>query len=147
MPEAMSMHSSNVTSQGAKGPKQKKRNRHWESLIGPYEAGDFQVIPLICTDDLRTEGYVMNHCIGRLYPSACKLGVIRAFSIRDLDGRRLATVALEFDYFEYRWKLEQCKGYGNKEVSFQESEPSDLYFLVQDIVRLYQQAQEKHDGR
>lgn len=146
MPEAMPMHSPNVTPQGAKRPKRKRRNWHWESLIGRYEAGDFQVVPLTSSDHLRTEGHVMNHCIDRIYPSACKQGFIRAFSIRDLDGRRLATVSLVFDYDEDRWTLEQCRGHGNMEVSFQETEPTDLYFLVEDIARLYQRAQEKHDG-
>jgi hypothetical protein len=135
------MHSPNVTSQG-----RKKRNQHWESLIGQYEAGDFQVVPLISSDELRAEGYLMDHCIGRYYPTWCKQGFIRVFSIRDLDGRRVATASLVFEYDEDRWKLEQCKGYCNMEVSFQESEPSDLHFVVQDIVRLYQQAQENHDG-
>jgi hypothetical protein len=146
MPEVKPTPSSTTETRQAKTPKRKKRNRHWESLIGPYEAGDYLVVPLICTDDLRTEGNVMNHCIGRLYPTSCKLGLIRAFSIRDLDGRRLATVSLEFDYLEDRWKLEQCKGYGNINVSFEGSEPTDLHFLVADLVRLYQQAQENHYG-
>jgi hypothetical protein len=55
-----------------------------------------------------------------------------------LDGRRLATASLVFDYDDDRWKLEQCKGYGNMKVDFKDVEPTDLHFLVADLVRLYQ---------
>lgn len=120
----------------------RKRNRGWQSLLGAYEAGDFQIVPLITTEDLRTEGYLMNHCVGRTYPRWCKEGFIRVFSIRNLVGCRLATASLVFDYAEDRWRLEQCKGFGNREVCFNQNEPTDLHFLVEDIVRLYQQAQD-----
>jgi hypothetical protein len=122
--------------------KRRKRNRRWECLLNSYEAGDFQIVPLTTSDDLRVDGYEMNHCVGRYYPSWCKQGFIRIFSIRNLLGQRLATVSLIFNYKQDRWRLEQCQGFDNSKVCFKANEPSDLHFLVEDIVRLYQQAHE-----
>lgn len=60
--------------------------------------------------DLRDEAWAMSHCVGRNYPTWCKEGFIRVFSIRDIDGRRKATASLVFDYERNRWCVEQCKG-------------------------------------
>jgi hypothetical protein len=119
-------------------PKRRKRNRRWVSLLASYEAGDYLVVPLTSASDLRDEAWLMNHCVGRNYPTWCKEGFVRVFSIRDLDGRRLATASLVFDYEHNRWRVEQCKGYANTEVCFPNSEPSDLHFVVEDLARLYQ---------
>ena len=133
--------------------KRRKRNLRWKSLIGPFAAGNYLVVPLTCSDDLRDEGEIMNHCIGRRYHRWCHDDAVRVFSIRDLDDRRLATVSIYFDFDDMRWRLEQCKGYGNLEVcevaidtrkdqsSSVQVELSDIYFLAQDIVRLYQRAE------
>lgn len=134
--------------------KRRKRNLHWKSLIGPFEAGEYQVIPLDCSDDLREEGDLMNHCVGLKYHRWCHDGAIRVFSIRDLADRRLATASIYFDFSEMRWRFEQCKGYSNSEVCnepvMNENEPlttelSDLHFLVQYLVTRYQRAQELCD--
>lgn len=135
--------------------KRRKRNLRWESLIGPFEAGNYSIVPLACSNDLREEADFMNHCVNRRYPSWCHVGAVRIFSIRDLDGRRLATSSIYFDFDLMLWRFEQCKGYGNLEVceivmfsgedrpSPAGMELSDIYFLAHDIVRIYQRAEDE----
>ena len=136
-------------------PKPRRRqNLRWQSLIGPFEAGEYQVVPLTSSADLREEGERMNHCVGRRYPRWCQLGAVRVFSIRDLDGRRVATASLYFDFDENRWQIEQCKGYGNLNVTEepQGSEDrrtiearTDVAFLVEYLLVKYQAAQNEAD--
>jgi len=123
-------------------PRRPKRNRRWVSLLESYEAGDFLVVPLTSASELRDEAWLMNHCVGRNYPTWCKQGFIRVFSIRDLDGRPLATASLVFDYSRNRWCVEQCKGLSNFEVCWTDAEPSDLFFVIEDMARHYQKAHE-----
>lgn len=124
----------------ASRPKRPGRNRRWISLLESYEAGDYLVVPLTSASDLRDEAWLMSHCVGRNYPTWCKNGFIRVFSIRDLDGRRMATASLVFDYKRNRWCVEQCKGFANREVCWIDGEASDLLFVVEDMARLYQKA-------
>ena len=123
-------------------PRRAKRNRRWVSLLEAYEAGDYLVVPLTSALDLREEAWLMNHCVGRNYPTWCKEGFIRVFSIRDLDGRRIATASLVFDYERNHWCVEQCKGFANCEVCWTDAGASDVYFVVQDMARLYQKVHE-----
>ena len=123
-------------------PKRPKRNRRWVSLVESYVAGDYLVVPLTSASDLRDEAWQMNHCVGRNYPTWCKDGFIRVFSIRDLGDRRIATASLLFDYDANRWRVEQCKGHSNSEVCWEGAEPSDLFFVIEDMARLYQKVYE-----
>lgn len=89
---------------------------------------------------------MMRHCAGT-YDELCHNGLARVFSIRDLDGHRLATASLIWreDY----WHLEQVKGLRNAEVLESEStffdgnstvtllEPTELYYIGQEILRRY----------
>jgi hypothetical protein len=136
-------------------PRRRKRNLRWKSLIEPFEAGEYQVIPLVCSDDLREEGELMNHCVGRKYDRWCHVDVVRVFSIRDLAGRRLATASLYFSFKELRWRFEQCKGYNNREVcqvpvvNGDEQlgvELSDMHFVVQYLLTHYQRAHERFNN-
>ncbi len=136
--------------------KSRKRNLRWESLIGPFEAGDYQVVPLTSSNELREEGELMSHCIGRRYHRWCHVGAVRVFSIRDLDGRRIATASLYFDFDLRRWRIEQCKGIGNVEVSEVPIADDgvearmalcDIHFVVQELVVLYQRVQGAQDVR
>jgi hypothetical protein len=94
---------------------------------------------------------LMDHCVGRRYHRWCHVGAVRVFSIRDLDGRRLATASIYYDSQEERWRIEQCKGVGNCEVcetpmnadeSPAGNQLSDIHFVVQELVVMYQRAQE-----
>lgn len=152
---ANQIHAANNNQSPPSKRRRAKRNLRWNSLTGPFEAGDYLVVPLTSSDELREEGEIMNHCVGQRYHRWCHDGAVRVFSIRTLLGERVATASIYFDFFDRRWRLEQCKGYGNREVcrcsfSVHESEsgdePSELHFLVQHLVALYQQAQEKLDG-
>lgn len=136
--------------------KSRKRNLRWESLIEAFEAGDYQVVPLTSSNELREEGELMNHCVGRLYHRWCHDGAVRVFSIRDLDGRRIATASLYFDFDLRRWRIEQCKGIGNVHVSEvpivddgveARTELCDIHFVVQELVVLYQRVQGAQDVR
>jgi hypothetical protein len=151
MPELTPMLSPKTVSATAERPKRRKRNLRWISLVEPFEAGNYLVVPLTCSDDLRDEGDLMSHCVGNRYHRWCYDGAVRIFSIRDFEGRRQATVSIYYDFDEMRWRLEQCKGYGNAEVcetvvsgngDRQNAELSDIHFLVQYVVVLYQRAQE-----
>ena len=135
--------------------KSRTRNLRWESLIGPFEAGDYQVFPLTSSCELREEGDLMNHCVGRRYHRWCRDGAVRVFSIRDLVGKRVATASLYFDFQSMRWRVEQCRGYGNAEVCEElvvidggqsRLELCDTHFVVQELVALYQRAQEFQDA-
>lgn len=130
--------------------KSRKRNLRWVSLIGPFEAGDYQVVPLTSSNELREEGELMNHCVGRRYHRWCHVGAVRVFSIRDLDGRRVATASFYYDFDEERWRIEQCKGYANGNVTdgyadwasqSTKSGLTDLHFLVEYLLVKYQAAQ------
>ncbi|MBI5791400.1 MAG: PcfJ domain-containing protein [Rhodocyclales bacterium] len=134
--------------------KSRKRNLRWVSLIGPFGAGDYQVVPLTSSKELREEGELMNHCVGRRYHRWCHVGAVRVFSVRDLDGRRVATASIYYDLDEDRWRIEQCKGIGNSEVfdpsvtsdeSPADNQLSDIHFVVQELAALYQRAQEIQD--
>lgn len=131
--------------------KSRKRNLRWQSLIGPFEAGDYQVVPLISSNELREEGELMAHCVGLRYHRWCHVGAVRVFSIRDLDGRRVATASIYYDFDETRWRIEQCKGAGNSEVCeapvvadepSADNQLSEIHFVVQELAVLYQRAQE-----
>lgn len=133
----------------------RKRNLHWESLIAASEAGDYLVVPLCSSNALREEGEAMNHCVGQRYHRWCHVGAVRIFSIRDLLGRRIATLSIYFDFSAMRWRFEQCKGFGNQTVYWEpgitgdEVSPTDklgVYFVVQHLIALYQSAQES-DGQ
>lgn len=98
----------------------------------------------------------MNHCVGRRYHHWCHVGAVRVFSVRDLDGRRVATASIYYDFDEDRWRIEQCKGIGNSEVcealvAADElsvcHQLSEIHFVVQELAVLYQRAQEIHDAK
>ena len=71
----------------------KKRNLVWESDLPECEIGEFLIVPLTTSRHLRAEGRMMRHCAGT-YDELCHNGLARVFSIRDLDGHRLATASL-----------------------------------------------------
>lgn len=108
------------------------------------------MVPLTSSNELREEGELMCHCIGRRYHRWCHVGAVRVFSIRDLDGRRVATASFYYDFDEERWRIEQCKGYANGNVTDenpdwvnQTTRPdfTDLHFLVEYLLVKYQAAQ------
>lgn len=130
-------------------PKSKNRNLQWESDLSECEIGDYRIVPLTNSRQLWVEGRTMKHCAGH-YDELCHQGLARLFSVQDLSGNRLATASLIWrdDY----WYLEQVRGHENMEVleieetSFDgnstvtQREPSDLYFVGQEILQHYRSA-------
>jgi len=130
------------------------RNLRWESLIGPFDAREFQVFPLTSSDELREEGELMSHCVGRRYPRWCHVGAVRVFSIRNFGDRRVATASLYFDFDAHCWRIEQCKGYGNEEIyekyigsrgASRGVDPDGIVLVLLELLARYQRAQEIHD--
>jgi hypothetical protein len=129
--------------------RKKKRNLEWASDLPECEIGDFLIVPLTTSRQLRAEGRAMKHCAGQ-YDELCHQGLARVFSIRDLSGNRVATASLIWldDY----WHLEQVKGYENAEVQESEEtfyngnstvtqlEPTELYFVGQEFLQRYRSA-------
>lgn len=129
--------------------RKKKRNLQWVSDLPECEIGEYRIVPLTTSRQLRAEGREMNHCAGH-YDELCHKGLARVFSIQDLSGNRIATASLIWldDY----WYLEQVKGYGNAEVLEGEEtfcnghsiitqlEPTELYFVSQEILQRYRSA-------
>lgn len=132
--------------------KKKKRVLVWDSALKEHELGDYQVIPLTSSWALRQEGRAMRHCVGG-YDEMCSNGRARVFSIRDLMGKRLATMSLVFrdDY----WHLEQVRGVANAEVCTSEEvyydgertvtqvDMADMHFVAYDVARCYRKAWEE----
>lgn len=129
--------------------RKKRRNLEWASDLPECEIGDYLIVPLTTSRQLRAEGRAMKHCAGH-YDELCRRELARVFSIRDLSGNRLATASLIWrdDY----WHLEQIKGHGNAEVLESEAtffngnstvtqlEPTELYFVGQEILQRYRSA-------
>ena len=129
--------------------RKKKRNLEWVSDLPECEIGEYLIVPLTTSRQLRAEGRVMKHCAGH-YDELCHRGLARVFSIQDLSGNRLATASLVWldDY----WHLEQVKGRGNADVLESEEtffngnstvtqlEPTELYFVGQEILQRYRSA-------
>lgn len=122
----------------------RKLRLSWSSVLAACEIGEYQVIPLTSSAELREAGSAMRHCIGS-HDVLCAAGTYLVFSIRNLDNKRLATMSLVFDQFG--WHLDQIKGLGNAEVIYTEGtfysgertetirECSDLYYIAQEILR------------
>lgn len=129
--------------------RKKKRNLEWASDLPACEVGEFLIVPLTTSRQLRAEGRAMKHCAGH-YDELCHRELARVFSIRDLSGNRVATASLIWldDY----WHLEQVKGPENAEVLESEEtffngnttvtqrEPTELYFVGQEILQRYRSA-------
>jgi len=122
----------------------------WQSPLRVQEMGNFRVVPLTSTKDLASEGWNMRHCVAN-YDVDCARGLYQVFSIRDLDGKRLATLGLRYD--PNGWKLDQCLGILNAEVitsvvdwidgngnHHSIDQPTEIYFLAQEVERLMKNA-------
>lgn len=130
--------------------KHKKRNRKWTSLLDAVEIGPYRFVAVTCTNELRREGQIMEHCV-QCYEELCRLDCAKIFSVRDaLTDKRIATLSLlwEKDY----WHLDQIKGFKNAEVVCEEStyfdgdhtvtkfDWTDAYYAAQELVLLYRNA-------
>ena len=95
---------------------------------------------------LKSEGYLMNNCCLN-YTSQCENLGYSIFSVRDLVGKRIATLGIVNE--DGYWVFDQCYGYANSNVLeekyqyFDDDEvlqvdwkQTDLYYVVYEVVRL-----------
>lgn len=145
------MHPDFLNSLFGLGTKRKrKRNLEWESDLPVCEIGDYLIVPLTTSRQLRAEGREMRNCAGR-YDEMCHQGLARLFSIRDMADSRIATASLLWrdDY----WHLDQVKGFANEEVlecdetpyfngqsNVVRIEPPELYFVGQELLQRHRSA-------
>jgi len=121
----------------------------WPCPVAEQEMGDFRLVPLTSSSALAGEGWHMQHCVAS-YATQCATGLYQVFSIRDLLGRRLATLGLAFA--ASGWRVDQCLGFKNAEVLMQTAEwlhgngehqsPEefpDLHYVAQEVTRILNQ--------
>lgn len=66
----------------------------WPALLGkPFRYRDWEAVELTSSPDLIEEGNMLKHCIGG-YTDHCLFGSTLIYSIREVSGLRLSTVAL-----------------------------------------------------
>jgi hypothetical protein len=89
-------------------------NLYWESPRPEQEIAGHQVIPLTSGRALWDEAVAMKHCAD-LYAERCLKGQWLLFSVRDLTGKRKATISYERGCEE--WDFVQVCGTANSQVS------------------------------
>lgn len=83
----------------------------WEaSLLTDGDFDDVSFKELLSTEELITEGYEMNHCVG-CYDNRCYEKRYRVFSLKHDDLR--ATLGLRVDGLNGSVAIDQLQGYGN----------------------------------
>lgn len=135
-----------LDSMNESGKRTRKLSLHWDSALQPFEIGEYRVIPLTTSSELRKEGAVMRHCIGS-HDILYAVGSYQVFSIRDQRGQRLVTLSLVLD--QHGWHLGQINGPENGDAIFRDEtfysgertetvrEYTELYYVAQEIVRQY----------
>lgn len=137
----------------AKVQPRKKRSHKWNCNLSEMIIGDYLIIPLTSTKQLKSEAYWMNNCCGE-YVDCCASLHYSIFSIRSRSGERLATLGLA--YQQDCWVFDQCMGPSNEVVIEETREYLDengelqlewygteLYYLSQEVARLMNT---KNDG-
>ena len=133
----------------------RKRSGKWKCKLDETLIGEYLITPLTSTRMLKSEGYWMNNCI-RDYTRQCEALQYCIFSIRRRTGERLATLGLAND--RESWVLDQCYGPSNSEVLEEtieyidedeelnyESNPTELYFVAHEVVRLMNSTETNKD--
>jgi hypothetical protein len=120
-----------------------KRDDTWDSAIPEIIVKKkYKVVPLNSTYALIDEGRDMHHCVGS-YSRNCIDNLSRVFSIRGLDGSRVATLELRNEAI-YKvsypgekpkgWVVNQCRGVCNDDVS------AEVKSVAQEVARRYNKA-------
>lgn len=78
-----------------------------EPFLPGYAKDEWEIVPLLCRDELEKEGDAMHHCVGS-YASTVVRGDSYIYSLRR-DNERLATLELTNKY-----KINQLRGHCNK---------------------------------
>ena len=132
-----------------------KKASGWDCPLGETVIGDFLIIPLISMEMLKHESDSMqNRC--EEYGALCRAGSEAVFSICSCSGQRLATLALQNNMG--CWNLDYCAGPAGSEIMEEcyvylddedvlqtEYYPTDIYYVVQEVLRLINTAEtERH---
>ena len=117
-----------------------------QQSLPKLEIGEYKIIPLVTPRMLKSESYLMRNC-SREYICDCEQGIYLMFSVRDLTGKRIAT--LSFYYSSNYWRIDQCYGIANSEVLYKASvflteggleaefeEETELYYVTSEVQRL-----------
>jgi len=103
----------------------------WQVPLHPVTVGDFTALPLTCGRDLWEESIAMRHCAD-LYGERCKSGNSLILSVRDTDGRRRATIALERRRGD--WMLAHAVGPANRQLSREFDEVIDTILSLLGVI-------------
>jgi hypothetical protein len=85
----------------------------WNVPIHPITVGEYSAVPLTCGQDLWEESVAMHHC-SDLYGERCRSGGTIVVSIRDFEGNRCATFAIERKRGD--WRLTHAVGPANRKL-------------------------------
>ena len=124
----------------------KRRSGKWQCKLTETLIGEYLITPLTSARMLKSEGYWMNNC-SRDYTRQCEDFEYCIFSIRKRTGERLATLGITND--QGSWSFDQCYGPSNAEVLEEiygyldedevlqfDSNPTELYYVAHEVVRL-----------
>lgn len=78
-----------------------------EPFLPGYANNEWEIVPLLCKEDLEEEGLKMHHCVGSYTPEAIR-GKSYFYSLKK-DNERLATLELSPKY-----KIKQLRGHFNR---------------------------------
>lgn len=122
------------------------KKRKWKCPLPTLKIDEYEIVPLTSSKQLKSEGYHMNNCC-KDYTHQCSTGEYCIFSIRNLNGDRVATLgAINDDGY---WQFDQCLGQSNSNVIDEFTEHVDsqgkvhlewshteLYYAANEIIRL-----------
>lgn len=100
----------------------------WDSLLPQTEIGPWRIVPLTDAWQLRREALAQRHCADGLLEE-CLNGTNRLFSVRNAQGKCLATIGIE--RAEDEWKVFGFRGFANRQV------PDALLGLDREVLRRY----------
>ena len=91
----------------------RRENHRWDSALGAFRQGRWQVRPLTRGRELLDEGRRMRHCVGGYIPR-CLRGEYRVFTVEDTNsGKPQVTIGLVRT--DEGWRLDQVRGKRNRE--------------------------------
>jgi len=125
----------------------------WSSLVPETSFHGYMVVPLVNGMDLYQEGKDLHHCVAA-YARNCQDEICRVFSIRKLDGEKVATLeirprttnnfGLDPNYLDYSWVVNQVRGHCNGAVE------DEVKVVAEEVAKAYgvamkQLKQEEYD--
>lgn len=85
----------------------------WPCLLPVTVLGEYTVVPLRSAWVLRTEAFLMRHCVDS-YIGQCIEGRVLIFSVRNSAGKRVATIGLKDSEWSDIWICLDVRGFANR---------------------------------